>query len=124
MYVCWRGGWIVIPETREPGLAGAPKPPTCSPARCPGSCSRCGGLPLALLLPPSGHVCLCPSVTQPSLRPPPFLFLCLSTTQYYEMSYGLNIEMHKQVRSPHPLQLQTGGPGPLAAPQVQSGLYT
>lgn len=25
------------------------------------------------------------------------LFVCLFSFQYYEMSYGLNIEMHKQV---------------------------
>ena len=26
------------------------------------------------------------------------MFVCVCVSQYYEMSYGLNVEMHKQVR--------------------------
>lgn len=49
-----------------------------------------------------------------------FLFVCLFSFQYYEMSYGLNIEMHKQVGAvlvpiPHLGGFSTGSGTELAA---------
>lgn len=101
-----------------------PEAPHMQPRQVPGLLLQVWGTPAC---PPAlaPRACVSLSLCHTAQSPPhQFLFLCLSTTQYYEMSYGLNIEMHKQVRSPHPLQPQTGGPGPLAVPQVQSGLRT
>lgn len=125
MYVCWRGGWISIPETRgaRPGWGPevSPAPPS-SPTRCPGSYSQCGCLPPALTpATPMAAIPMAEYVSLPLSHPYPLptpISLCLPATQYYEMSYGLNIEMHKQVCGPPLPQPQTGGPSPLAMLQV------
>ena len=86
------------------GQAGAltlPQLPASGPMRGQDPAPAC-----APHLPSSSHT------VRPILGPPHFS-LCLPTTQYYEMSYGLNIEMHKQVGH-HPRQV---GP-PLGDPQV------